>query len=161
MKGKVQKILTWRWGDPPPPTTIPRPPDLPADQPDPAPLAGRPEREFFAKWSNMSYWHCSWVSELQVCTHIHTDMKKYFRYAATLQAIVLIHSYPQLACCASSFSFLSRTLKPKRSNKDTLLSRSNWLEKSFNVTTTFGNTHTHFSLSPTLSHLPSWSCTVR
>lgn len=66
MKGKVQKILTWRWGEPPTPTIVPRPPDLPADAPDPVPLAGRPEREFFAKWSNMSYWHCSWVTELQV-----------------------------------------------------------------------------------------------
>uniref|UniRef100_A0A7N8WYJ6 Chromodomain helicase DNA binding protein 4a n=1 Tax=Mastacembelus armatus TaxID=205130 RepID=A0A7N8WYJ6_9TELE len=64
MKGKVQKILTWRWGDPPPPTPVPRPLDLPADAPAPAPLAGRPEREFFAKWSNMSYWHCSWVTDL-------------------------------------------------------------------------------------------------
>uniref|UniRef100_A0A7N8Y8A3 Chromodomain helicase DNA binding protein 4a n=1 Tax=Mastacembelus armatus TaxID=205130 RepID=A0A7N8Y8A3_9TELE len=64
MKGKVQKILTWRWGDPPPPTPVPRPLDLPADAPAPAPLAGRPEREFFAKWSNMSYWHCSWKMSL-------------------------------------------------------------------------------------------------
>uniref|UniRef100_A0A8C7W9G8 Chromodomain helicase DNA binding protein 4a n=1 Tax=Oncorhynchus mykiss TaxID=8022 RepID=A0A8C7W9G8_ONCMY len=79
MKGKVQKILTWRWGDPPPPTTIPRPPDLPADQPDPAPLAGRPEREFFAKWSNMSYWHCSWVSELQLELHCQVMFRNYQR----------------------------------------------------------------------------------
>lgn len=71
MKGKVQKILTWRWGDAPAPTPVPRPPDLPADAPDPAPLAGRPEREFFAKWCNMSYWHCSWVTELQVCEYTH------------------------------------------------------------------------------------------
>lgn len=67
MKGKVQKILTWRWGEAPPPTPVPRPLDLAADAPDPKPLAGRPDREFFAKWSNMSYWHCSWVTELQVC----------------------------------------------------------------------------------------------
>uniref|UniRef100_A0A4W5NR79 Chromodomain helicase DNA binding protein 4a n=1 Tax=Hucho hucho TaxID=62062 RepID=A0A4W5NR79_9TELE len=79
MKGKVQKILTWRWGDPPPPTAIPRPPDLPADQPDPAPLAGRPEREFFAKWSNMSYWHCSWVSELQLELHCQVMFRNYQR----------------------------------------------------------------------------------
>lgn len=70
MKGKVQKILTWQWGEPPPPTPVPRPPDLPADAPDPAPLAGRPDREFFAKWYNMSYWHCSWVTELQVSADI-------------------------------------------------------------------------------------------
>uniref|UniRef100_A0A6Q2XGW0 DNA helicase n=1 Tax=Esox lucius TaxID=8010 RepID=A0A6Q2XGW0_ESOLU len=79
MKGKVQKILTWRWGDPPPPTPIPRPPDLPADQPDPPPLAGRPEREFFAKWSNMSYWHCSWVSELQLELHCQVMFRNYQR----------------------------------------------------------------------------------
>uniref|UniRef100_A0A3P8WKB5 Chromodomain helicase DNA binding protein 4a n=1 Tax=Cynoglossus semilaevis TaxID=244447 RepID=A0A3P8WKB5_CYNSE len=79
MKGKVQKILTWRWGDPPPPTPVPRPPDLPADTPDPAPLAGRPEREFFAKWSNMSYWHCSWVTELQLELHCQVMFRNYQR----------------------------------------------------------------------------------
>uniref|UniRef100_A0A3Q3CWK4 Chromodomain helicase DNA binding protein 4a n=1 Tax=Haplochromis burtoni TaxID=8153 RepID=A0A3Q3CWK4_HAPBU len=79
MKGKVQKILTWRWGDPPPPTPVPRPPDLPADAPDPAPLAGRPEREFFAKWCNMSYWHCSWVTELQLELHCQVMFRNYQR----------------------------------------------------------------------------------
>ncbi|XP_068188512.1 chromodomain-helicase-DNA-binding protein 4a isoform X2 [Antennarius striatus] len=79
MKGKVQKILTWRWGEAPPPTPVPRPPDLPADAPDPAPLAGRPEREFFAKWSNMSYWHCSWVSELQLELHCQVMFRNYQR----------------------------------------------------------------------------------
>ncbi|XP_016893522.1 chromodomain-helicase-DNA-binding protein 4 isoform X2 [Cynoglossus semilaevis] len=66
MKGKVQKVLTWRWGEPPPPTPVPRPTDLPAEAPDPPPLVGRREREFFVKWCNMSYWHCSWVLELQL-----------------------------------------------------------------------------------------------
>ncbi|KAM3595933.1 uncharacterized protein V6R79_005586 [Siganus canaliculatus] len=79
MKGKVQKILTWRWGDAPPPTPVPRPADLPADAPDPAPLAGRPEREFFAKWSNMSYWHCSWVTELQLELHCQVMFRNYQR----------------------------------------------------------------------------------
>ncbi|XP_041868076.1 chromodomain-helicase-DNA-binding protein 4a [Melanotaenia boesemani] len=79
MKGKVQRILTWRWGDPPPPTPVPRPPDLPADAPDPAPLAGRPEREFFAKWCNMSYWHCSWVTELQLEMHCQVMFRNYQR----------------------------------------------------------------------------------
>ncbi|KAG7469369.1 hypothetical protein MATL_G00128050 [Megalops atlanticus] len=79
MKGKVQKILTWRWGDPPPPTPVPRPPDLPADAPDPAPLAGRPEREFFVKWNNMSYWHSSWVSELQLELHCQVMFRNYQR----------------------------------------------------------------------------------
>ncbi|MCJ8728074.1 hypothetical protein PDJAM_G00000090 [Pangasius djambal] len=66
LKGKVQKVLTWRWGEAPPPIPVPRPPDLPADAPDPPPLIGRKEREFFVKWCNMSYWHCSWVQELQL-----------------------------------------------------------------------------------------------
>uniref|UniRef100_A0A3B3YFF9 Uncharacterized protein n=1 Tax=Poecilia mexicana TaxID=48701 RepID=A0A3B3YFF9_9TELE len=79
LKGKVQKILTWRWGDPPPPTPVPRPPDLPAEAPDPAPLAGRSEREFFAKWSNMSYWHCSWVTELQLEMHCQVMFRNYQR----------------------------------------------------------------------------------
>lgn len=79
LKGKVQKILTWRWGDPPPPTPVPRPPDLAADAPDPAPLAGRSEREFFAKWSNMSYWHCSWVTELQLEIHCQVMFRNYQR----------------------------------------------------------------------------------
>ncbi|XP_062848646.1 chromodomain-helicase-DNA-binding protein 4 [Trichomycterus rosablanca] len=66
LKGKVQKVLTWRWGEAPPPIPVPRSPDLPADAPDPPPLIGRKEREFFVKWCNMSYWHCSWVQELQL-----------------------------------------------------------------------------------------------
>uniref|UniRef100_A0AAR2LIV2 DNA helicase n=1 Tax=Pygocentrus nattereri TaxID=42514 RepID=A0AAR2LIV2_PYGNA len=79
LKGKVQKILTWRWGDPPPPTPVARPPDLPADAPDPLPLAGRPEREFFVKWQNMSYWHCSWVSEVQLELHCQVMFRNYQR----------------------------------------------------------------------------------
>ncbi|XP_073318938.1 chromodomain-helicase-DNA-binding protein 4a isoform X1 [Pagrus major] len=79
MKGKTQKILTWRWGDAPAPTPVPRPPDLAADAPDPAPLAGRPEREFFVKWSNMSYWHCSWVTELQLELHCQVMFRNYQR----------------------------------------------------------------------------------
>ncbi|XP_060776892.1 chromodomain-helicase-DNA-binding protein 4 isoform X2 [Neoarius graeffei] len=66
LKGKVQKVLAWRWGEAPPPIPVPRPPDLPANAPDPPPLIGRKEREFFVKWCNMSYWHCSWVQELQL-----------------------------------------------------------------------------------------------
>ncbi|KAM5171040.1 LOW QUALITY PROTEIN: chromodomain-helicase-DNA-binding protein 3 [Mantella aurantiaca] len=63
LKGRVQKILHWRWGVPPegvqPPTPAP-------DQEQPRILQGRSEREFFVKWSGMSYWHCSWITELQL-----------------------------------------------------------------------------------------------
>ncbi|XP_028280173.1 chromodomain-helicase-DNA-binding protein 4 isoform X2 [Parambassis ranga] len=79
MKGKVQKVLTWRWGEPPAPTPVPRPVDLPADAPDPPPMAGRREREFFVKWCNMSYWHCSWVQELQLELNCQVMFRNYQR----------------------------------------------------------------------------------
>lgn len=41
-------------------------PDLEPGVPPPKPLEGIPEREFFVKWAGLSYWHCSWVKELQV-----------------------------------------------------------------------------------------------
>ncbi|XP_077576169.1 chromodomain-helicase-DNA-binding protein 4 isoform X4 [Stigmatopora nigra] len=79
MKGKVQKVLTWRWGELPAPTPVPRPADLPADAPDPPPLVGRREREFFVKWCNMSYWHCSWVLELQLELNCQVMFRNYQR----------------------------------------------------------------------------------
>ncbi|KAF3837123.1 hypothetical protein F7725_004587 [Dissostichus mawsoni] len=45
--GRVQKILHWRWGEPPPPIPVPPAPDAPPDAPPPPPMKGRPEREFF------------------------------------------------------------------------------------------------------------------
>ncbi|KAJ3597474.1 hypothetical protein NHX12_000997 [Muraenolepis orangiensis] len=77
--GKVQKVLTWRWGDVPSPTPVPRPEHLPADAPDPPPLVGRREREFFVKWCNMSYWHCSWVQELQLELNCQVMFRNYQR----------------------------------------------------------------------------------
>uniref|UniRef100_A0A8C4ETG5 DNA helicase n=1 Tax=Dicentrarchus labrax TaxID=13489 RepID=A0A8C4ETG5_DICLA len=79
MKGKVQKVLTWRWGEPPAPTPVPRPADLSPDAPDPPPLAGRREREFFVKWCNLSYWHCSWVLELQLELNCQVMFRNYQR----------------------------------------------------------------------------------
>ncbi|XP_013989052.1 chromodomain-helicase-DNA-binding protein 5 isoform X8 [Salmo salar] len=67
LKGKVQRILHWTWGDPPLPTEVPPGPD--GEVVDPLvkpPLKGHPERELFVKWAGLSYWHCSWVSELQL-----------------------------------------------------------------------------------------------
>ncbi|XP_048009060.1 chromodomain-helicase-DNA-binding protein 4 isoform X2 [Megalobrama amblycephala] len=79
LKGKVQKVLTWRWGEAPPPMPVPRPADLPADAPDPPPMIGRKEREFFVKWCNMSYWHCSWVQELQLELNCQVMFRNYQR----------------------------------------------------------------------------------
>uniref|UniRef100_A0A672RPN5 Chromodomain helicase DNA binding protein 3 n=1 Tax=Sinocyclocheilus grahami TaxID=75366 RepID=A0A672RPN5_SINGR len=66
IKGRVQKILHWRWGDPPPPVPVPLPPDTPPDAPLPPPMKGRPEREFFVKLAGQSYWNCTWITELQL-----------------------------------------------------------------------------------------------
>lgn len=41
-------------------------PEVEPGMPPPKPLEGIPEREFFVKWAGLSYWHCSWVKELQV-----------------------------------------------------------------------------------------------
>ncbi|XP_077326792.1 chromodomain-helicase-DNA-binding protein 3 isoform X3 [Lithobates pipiens] len=66
LKGKVQKILHWRWGVPPEGIQPPQLPNPLPDQEQPRILQGRSEREFFVKWHNMSYWHCSWITELQL-----------------------------------------------------------------------------------------------
>lgn len=63
----MQRILHWAWKEPP----APLPPALPSADPElplppPKALEGIPEREFFVKWAGLSYWHCSWVKELQV-----------------------------------------------------------------------------------------------
>lgn len=84
LKGKVQRILFWRWAevkgdasgpdvkkeeggkaeDPltsTPSTSSAAPQPSTSKKPQPKPL-----REFFVKWHDMSYWHCSWISENQV-----------------------------------------------------------------------------------------------
>ncbi|XP_032090978.1 chromodomain-helicase-DNA-binding protein 3 isoform X1 [Thamnophis elegans] len=66
LKGRVQKILHWRWGEPPMPVAVPLPSDGNPDDPPPKLLQGRSEREFFVKWVGLSYWHCSWIKELQL-----------------------------------------------------------------------------------------------
>nr|XP_061816205.1 chromodomain-helicase-DNA-binding protein 3-like isoform X1 [Nerophis lumbriciformis] len=66
IKGRVQKILHWRWGEPPAPIPVPPAPDAPPDEPPPPPMKGRAEREFFVKLVGQSYWHCTWITELQL-----------------------------------------------------------------------------------------------
>ncbi|NP_001080504.1 chromodomain helicase DNA binding protein 4 L homeolog [Xenopus laevis] len=79
LKGKIQKILTWKWGQPPPPTPVSRPADSDPDAAPLKPLEGRPEREFFVKWHAMSYLHCSWVTELQLELHCQVMFRNYQR----------------------------------------------------------------------------------
>ncbi|XP_063292269.1 chromodomain-helicase-DNA-binding protein 5 [Pelobates fuscus] len=70
LKGKVQRILYWTWKEPPPPSA---PPEIDVIMPPPKPVEGIPEREFFVKWAGLSYWHCSWIKELQLELY-HTVM---------------------------------------------------------------------------------------
>ncbi|BFZ23291.1 hypothetical protein BsWGS_26330 [Bradybaena similaris] len=75
LKGKVKKILTWRWCEPP----------KTDDELDhthhehPKKQALKPLREFFIKWADMSYWHCSWVSELQLDVYHPALYRNYIR----------------------------------------------------------------------------------
>ncbi|XP_060766633.1 chromodomain-helicase-DNA-binding protein 5 isoform X3 [Neoarius graeffei] len=79
LKGKVQKILHWMWGDPPlPPEPLPTQDGKKEDVPVKPPLKGRPERLLFVKWAGLSYWHCSWVSELQLELY-HTVMYRNYQ----------------------------------------------------------------------------------
>ncbi|XP_067328902.1 chromodomain-helicase-DNA-binding protein 5 isoform X2 [Anolis sagrei] len=73
LKGKVQRILHWKWKEPSPLlTSDSTDPEFPV-LPPPKPREGPPEREFFVKWAGLSYWHCSWVKELQLELY-HTVM---------------------------------------------------------------------------------------
>nr|XP_060482025.1 chromodomain-helicase-DNA-binding protein 5 [Panthera onca] len=79
LKGKVQRILHWRWTEPPAPFVVGLPgPDVEPGVPPPKPLEGIPEREFFVKWAGLSYWHCSWVKELQLELY-HTVMYRNYQ----------------------------------------------------------------------------------
>ncbi|XP_043542852.1 chromodomain-helicase-DNA-binding protein 3 isoform X2 [Chiloscyllium plagiosum] len=79
LKGRVQKILHWKWGELPIPVPVPRPPDATPEDSPPKPLHGRPEREFFVKWAGLSYWHCSWVTELQLEIYHSVMFRNYQR----------------------------------------------------------------------------------
>ncbi|XP_068096605.1 chromodomain-helicase-DNA-binding protein 5 isoform X3 [Hyperolius riggenbachi] len=72
LTGKVQRILHWNWREPPSHTPAP-PTEIDPLMPPPKPMEGIPEREFFVKWAGLSYWHCSWVKELQLELY-HTVM---------------------------------------------------------------------------------------
>ncbi|XP_068771770.1 chromodomain-helicase-DNA-binding protein 5 isoform X4 [Struthio camelus] len=79
LKGKVQRILHWTWKEPPAPLVSVLPlPDAELAVPPPKVLEGIPEREFFVKWAGLSYWHCSWVKELQLELY-HTVMYRNYQ----------------------------------------------------------------------------------
>ena len=70
---KVGKILTWRWVE-----TKDEPPKQEAASSSAPPRKAPPRlREFFVKWHEKSYWHCSWISELQIEV-FHGAMYRYY-----------------------------------------------------------------------------------
>ncbi|KAF9822298.1 hypothetical protein SFRURICE_017573 [Spodoptera frugiperda] len=66
LEGKVAKILTWRWKEQSAKSKAPR------------------SREFFVKWHDRSYWHCSWISELQLDV-FHPLMYRYYMRKSDLE----------------------------------------------------------------------------
>ena len=65
LNGKVQKILTWRWKEEP---AEEKPADGEAATSSSPKKKPQRLREYFVKYHEKSYWHCDWVSELQVRT---------------------------------------------------------------------------------------------
>lgn len=67
LAGKAEKILTWRWVE--------------STEPSTSKKTKTRMREYFVKWHNMSYWHCEWVSEVQMDVHhplmIRSFVRKY------------------------------------------------------------------------------------
>ncbi|CAD7006147.1 unnamed protein product [Ceratitis capitata] len=66
LSGKAEKIITWRWNELNEPSTSKK---------------AKPTRmrEYFVKWHNMSYWHCEWVSEVQMDVHHPLMIRSYQR----------------------------------------------------------------------------------
>uniref|UniRef100_A0A1B0D1P9 Uncharacterized protein n=1 Tax=Phlebotomus papatasi TaxID=29031 RepID=A0A1B0D1P9_PHLPP len=69
LNGKVAKILTWRWTEE----------EAPSSEPSTSKKSRSVRRrEYFVKWHERSYWHCDWVSELQLDVY-HPLMFRYKR----------------------------------------------------------------------------------
>lgn len=69
LPAKIQRILTWRWKE----TTI-----INEASTSKKPKVRR-EREFFVKWHELSYWHCDWVTELQLDVYHPLMFRSYIR----------------------------------------------------------------------------------
>ncbi|XP_055907342.1 chromodomain-helicase-DNA-binding protein Mi-2 homolog isoform X2 [Eupeodes corollae] len=66
LSGKAEKILTWRWMEP-------------KNEPSTSKKQQPRVREYFVKWHNQSYWHCEWVSEVQMDVHHPFMLRSYMR----------------------------------------------------------------------------------
>ncbi|ALC44637.1 Mi-2, partial [Drosophila busckii] len=76
--GKAEKIITWRWVVQRRASSSEASTSKGAKQ---SQSGGNRIREYFIKWHNMSYWHCDWVSEVQLDVHhplmIRSFQRKY------------------------------------------------------------------------------------
>ncbi|XP_070491390.1 LOW QUALITY PROTEIN: chromodomain-helicase-DNA-binding protein Mi-2 homolog [Chironomus tepperi] len=72
LPGKVAKILTWRWAEP-----VPEDPKNPQASTSKGPPPQARQREYFIKWKDLSYWNCSWITELQLDV-FHPLMFRYY-----------------------------------------------------------------------------------
>ena len=83
MSGKVEKILTWRWKEEEEDEEVKKKSSLPEplaeSSSQPAKISSRAEREFFIKWKDKSYWHCSWVKEIQLDVFHPQTYRMYLR----------------------------------------------------------------------------------
>lgn len=70
LPGKIMKILTWKWVD--------EPIDKQESSSSSKTTKNR-RREFFVKWHERSYWHCSWVTEIQLDVHHPLLLRMYTR----------------------------------------------------------------------------------
>ncbi|XP_063408580.1 chromodomain-helicase-DNA-binding protein 4-like isoform X12 [Mytilus trossulus] len=78
--GRVQKILTWKWTDPP--ADEGKMDELDHTHPHLPAVTKKnrkPLREFFVKWHNMSYWHCCWITELALDVYHPALFRCYIR----------------------------------------------------------------------------------
>ncbi|XP_019557394.3 chromodomain-helicase-DNA-binding protein Mi-2 homolog [Aedes albopictus] len=64
---KVAKILTWRWTDKP----------IDPNEPSTSKATPTRRREYFVKFADMSYWHCDWITELQLDVY-HPLMYRFY-----------------------------------------------------------------------------------
>lgn len=74
LKGVVKKILNWRWK-----------PDEKSDKEKDEKRRKPPKvREMFVKYEGMSYWHCEWVTEVQLEVH-HKILHRYYTNRQDMQ----------------------------------------------------------------------------
>lgn len=66
LKGKVAKLLTWKWVE-----------EKSKEGDDKGRVVRR--REFFVKWHERSYWHCDWITELQLDVYHPLMFRMYTR----------------------------------------------------------------------------------